>query len=82
MRFSDNYYGQVATVAWRPDGKQVATGQWGLHLIALPAGKVTKLPQFTAPAYAPDGRLLVRESGEADAIFEIRPDGKPRRISP
>jgi hypothetical protein len=79
VHVSDNL-GPDPVVAWRPDGKQVAIGSRGLYLISLPDGKVTVVDRFTSPAYAPDGRLFVRDLGEVDPVWELPPVGPPRKV--
>jgi hypothetical protein len=48
-------------VAWRSDGKEVAIGSGSLWIVSLPALAVRQLPEYTAPAYSPDGTLYVRD---------------------
>ncbi len=48
-------------VAWRADGKELAVGSGSLWLVALPELQVRAVHEYTAPAYAPDGTLYVRD---------------------
>lgn len=83
-RLSVDGFGMDVVVAWRADGKQVAIGSSTLFLVSLPDATPTQATRFTAPAYAPDGRLYVRGNGSdrsaSDAVFEWIADGKPRKV--
>lgn len=66
-------------VAWRQDGKELAVGSGILWLVRLPALEVQSDEQYTAPAYAPDGTLYVRDpdgsayklgAGKAKRVFK------------
>jgi hypothetical protein len=48
-------------VAWRKDGKELAVGSGALWIVSLSDLAVRKLEEYTAPAYAPDGTLYVRD---------------------
>jgi len=70
-------------VAWSKDGKQAAIGSGNLWLVSLPDLAVRLVEGFTAPAYAPDGTLYVRdhdgsaytgvESGKKKRVFKAEP---------
>jgi hypothetical protein len=84
-RLSDDAGPHVVT-AWSRDGSSVAVGAMGLYLMSFPDGKLTKLSNYTAPAWAPDGALVVRGlggevrvRGGSDDVFERRGD-KFRRL--
>jgi WD40 repeat protein len=64
MRGRPSKLGEVSTLAWSPDGRQLASGSTGayLRLWDLPAGELAGLLPLTAVkqlAYAADGRHLV-----------------------
>lgn len=50
--------GPDVTVAWTAD--KVAVGNHGLWIVTLATHDVTSLPDYTSPAFAPDGTLYVR----------------------
>ena len=72
--------GGVADVvaAWRPDGTQAAIGSGNLWLVNLPELAVREVADFTAPAYAPDGTLYVRDHD--GSAFTGVDGGKPKRV--
>ena len=84
LRLTNDGFGTDTAVAWRADGKQVAIGSGRLFLVSLPDASPSQSDGFTAPAYAPDGRLYVRGTGTeratSDAVFEWTPGGKPRKV--
>jgi hypothetical protein len=65
-------------VAWRKDGKELAVGSGTLWLVALPDLTVKNIENYTAPAYAPDGTLYVRD--QAGSAFTLAADGKAKRV--
>lgn len=68
--------GPEVTVARSADGRQIAVGATALYLISTVDWKIEKHTLYTAPAYAPDGALVVR--GPDDQISELK--GKTFRI--
>lgn len=62
--------GPDVTVARSADGKQIAVGATALYLISTADWKIEKHTLYTAPAYAPDGALIVR--GPDDQISELK----------
>ncbi|MCA9515145.1 MAG: hypothetical protein KC635_09405 [Myxococcales bacterium] len=58
-------------VAPNGTGGVIAIGREGLWVATLRTGKVKHWDDFTAPAYGPDGTLVVRGVGANDAVFEI-----------
>jgi hypothetical protein len=67
----------VAT-AWRPDGQQVAIGSGELWIVDLPSLAVQHLDKYTAPAYAPDGKLYVRDQDGSG--FAMAADNTAKRV--
>jgi len=67
QRLTDNA-GPFVVVVRSPDGKQLAVGATALYLISLPDLKIETHTLYTAPAYAPDGALIVR--GPDDQVSE------------
>jgi hypothetical protein len=65
-------------VAWRKDGKQAAVGSGQLWLVTLPDLTVKHLEKYTAPAYAPDGTLYVRD--QDGSAYTLAADGKAKRV--
>lgn len=72
--------GADITVAWSPDGAQVAVGSFGLWVVRAADGHVESMEAFTAPAYAPDGALFVRGVREDDGVFALVDGTPPRRV--
>lgn len=69
QRLTDNA-GPNVTVARSMDGKQIAVGATALYLISTADLKIETHTLYTAPAYAPDGALIVR--GPDDQISELK----------
>jgi hypothetical protein len=65
-------------VAWRPDGTELAVGSGGLWLVGLPELAVRPVEGYTAPAYAPDGTLYVRDH-DGSAFTGAGGADKPKR---
>lgn len=79
-RITDNA-GPEVVVAWRPDGARVAVGSYGLFVVRPDDARAEPIPDFTAPAYAPDGTLFVRgETERDDGVFELLEGAAPRRV--
>lgn len=69
--------GLFDVVAWRPDSKELAISYPVLSLVSLPEWKRTEVSDYTAPAYAPDGTLYVRDQrGSAYTLVA----GKAKRV--
>jgi hypothetical protein len=77
LRFS-TYLGGEASIAWRPDGKEVAIDSQGLYVVSLPDAIVRVTFKFDSPSYSPDGRLMVHGRADPEAVQEWKPDTEPQ----
>jgi hypothetical protein len=73
LRFS-TYLDAEASIAWRPDGTEVAIDSQGLYVISLPAARVAVTFKFGSPSYSADGRLTVHSRADPEAVQEWKPD--------
>jgi len=76
--------GEVFSVAYRPDGHEIATGSRQGEVYTWDAASGTVLAKWDGPtgmvrglAYSPDGRMLAA-GGEDGAIYLWAADGSPR----
>ena len=61
----------AVSVAPHPRGRELAIGAHQLWVVSVPQGKVRTWKEFTAPAYDPNGVLVVRGAGGNDGVFEL-----------
>jgi hypothetical protein len=57
--------------AFSPDGLQIAVGGGGLWLLMTGMWRSVHYAEFTAPAFAQDGALFVRQHGKSDTVFQL-----------
>jgi hypothetical protein len=65
-------------VAWSKDGKQAAVGSGQLWLVDIATLRVTPLESYTAPAYAPDGTLYIRD--QDGSAYILAAGSEPRLV--
>lgn len=65
-------------VGWSKDGKQAAIGSGQLWLVDIATLQVTPLESYTAPAYAPDGTLYIRD--QDGSAYILAAGSEPRLV--
>jgi hypothetical protein len=65
-------------VAWSKDGKQAAVGSGQLWLIDIATLRVTPHESYTAPAYAPDDTLYIRD--QDGSAYILAAGSQPRLV--